>query len=164
MEAAVRALFKFFVIAGVVLGVAAILGLFVMSSLARIDGVKEVPIPTESYISGHARNADYADSYRIEMKYNPFRHIHDVMEHAFEKGSGAIYSTDKEVCYEGVAPGLTYRISYILEKDADPPSLTVSTTVHYVAAKGEWYFTAVNPLHKMLTPYMVDRMSKVTIN
>jgi hypothetical protein len=159
----VRSLFKFVFLTGLVLAVTALLGLFVMSSLARIDGVKSVPIPSDSYISGHARRADYADAYRVEMEFSNYRHIGDVIDNAFEKGSGAIYRSDKEVCFEGVAPGLTYRTSYILEYDADPPALTVSTTVHYVKTKGEIYFFFVMPIHKMIVPYMLDRMSKATV-
>lgn len=148
----------------VVLGGTALLGLFVMSGLARADGVKQVPIPSDSYITSHVRAADYADSYRVGMEFDPYGSIDDVIDNAFEKGSGAIYRTDKEVCYEGVAPGLTYRISYIHDRDISPHTLTVSTTVHYVDAKGKWYFMLALPIHKMLVPYMVDRMSKVSID
>jgi hypothetical protein len=158
-----RWLFKFLVIGGVVIVAAALLGLFVMSSMARMHGVKSISIPSDYYISGHLRNADYADAYRVKMEFTPYRSIDDVIENAWEKGSGAIYRTDKEVCYEGVAPGLTYRVSYILDLEADPPTLTVCTTVHYVETKGQWYFAAVMPVHKMLMPFMVDRMSKASV-
>lgn len=159
-----RSLFKLVFLAGVVLGATALLGLFVMSSLARIDGVEAVAVPAESYVSGHARRADYADAYRVEMRYSNYRHIGDVIDNAFHKGSGAIYRSDREVCFEGVAPGLTYRTSFILEHGAEPPALTVSTTVHYVKKKGEIYFFLAMPVHKMLVPYLLDRMSKATIN
>jgi hypothetical protein len=159
-EVAVRSMFKFTFIAAVVLAATALLGLFVMSSLARIDGVTPIPIPDGSYISSHVRNADYADSYRVEMQFSNYRHIGDVIDNAFAKGSGAIYRTEKEVCFEGVAPGLTYRVSYILEREATPPALTVSTTVHYIDTRGKIYFFLALPIHKMLVPYMLDRMSK----
>lgn len=154
-----RVLFKFAFLGGVVIVAAALLGLFIMSSVARMHGVESVPIPPDSYISGHAGNADYADAYRAKMEFNPYRNIDEVIEQAWEKGSGAIYRSDKEVCYEGVAPGLTYRVSYILDFKANPRTLTVCTTVHYVKTKGEWYFALVMPFHKMLMPFMVDRMS-----
>lgn len=159
----VRTLFKFVFLTGVVLGATALLGLFVMSSLARIDGVKGVPVPAESYISGHASRADYADAYRVEMPFSNYRHIGDVIDNAFHKGSGAIYRTDREVCFEGVAPGLTYRTSYILEYDADPPALTVTHTVHYIKTKGEVFFFLAMPVHKMLVPYLLDRMARATV-
>jgi len=155
-----RSIIKFVFLAGIVLAVTAVLGLFVMSSLARIDGVKTVAVPTDSYISGHIRNADYYDAYRIDMDYSNYANIGDVINNAFAKGNGAIYRTDKEVCFEGEAPGLIYRVSYILERDGEDSALTVSTTVHYRQPRGEWYFFFAMPIHKMVVPYMLDRMAK----
>jgi hypothetical protein len=158
-----RTIFKFVLIVGVVIVATALLGLFVMSSVARMHGVESVSIDDDTYISGYARDADYADAYRVKMDFNPFRSIDDVIDHAFEKGNGAVYRTDKEICYEGVAPGLTYRVSYILDLEAGPPTLTVCTTVHYADKTGPWYFGAVLPFHRMLVPFMVDRMSNTSM-
>jgi hypothetical protein len=158
-----RAIFKFLVIGGVVIVATALLGMFIMASVARMHGVESISVPNDTYISGYARRADYSDAHRVKMEFNPFRSIDDVIDHAWEKGSGAVYRTDKEVCYEGVAPGLTYRVSYMLDLEARPPTLTVSTTVHYVEQKGRWYFGAIMPFHKMLMPFMVDRMSKARV-
>lgn len=158
-----RTLLKVFVVAGVVLGLTAFLGLFVMSSLARVDGVAAAAIPNESYLSGATEGADYADAYRVPMEFNPFGNIDDVAEHAFEKGKEEIHRTDDEVVYQGVAPGLRYDIAYLLERRTRPATLTVCTTVRCQTRTGRIYLTLVKPIHKMLLPYMVKRMSNAVV-
>lgn len=158
-----RTLVKVLVVAGVVLGLTAFFGLFVMSNLARIDGVAAAAIPNESYLSGSSQMCDYADAYRIPMEFNPFRNIDDVADNAFEKGRGEIHRTDKEVVYEGIAPGLRYDISYLLERRTQPSTLTVCTTVRCETRTGRIYLTLVKPIHKMLLPYMVKRMSNAVV-
>jgi hypothetical protein len=149
--------------AAIVLGVTAFLGLFVMSSLARVNGVKEVAVPNASVLAGAAAKADYADAYRIGMEFCPFRHIDDVAANAFEKGSAELRRSETEVMYEGVAPGVRYNISYILDREATPMTLTVCTVVNGAGRTGPAYLTLVKPIHRMLVPYMVNRMSNVTI-
>jgi hypothetical protein len=160
----IRTLFKVLFVGGFILGLTALLGLFVMSNLARIDGVAPTAVPNESYLSSLAERADYSDAYRIPMEFNPFGKVDDVADHAFEKGSAEIRRSDDEVVYRGEAPGLHYDISYLLERRTQPATLTVCTTVRYDDRKGRIYFTLVKPIHKMLMPYLLKRMSNATVN
>jgi hypothetical protein len=155
-----RTVFKVIFIGGIVIVGAALLGLFLMSSIARMNGVESLSIPADTYISGHAQTADYTDAYRTEMLFNQYRNIDDIIANAWEKGSGAIYRTEKEVCYEGASLGTTFRISYILDLEAKPVTLTVCRTIHYADTKAEWYYPVVMPFQRMLMPFMVDRMAK----
>jgi hypothetical protein len=43
-------------------------------------------------------------------------------------------------------------------------TLTVCTVVHEEGRTGKVYLPLVKPIHRMLVPYMVNRMSNVTIN
>jgi len=159
-----RTLVKVVFVAAVILGITAFAGLFVMSSLARINGVHEVPVPNASVLANEAARADYSDAYRIEMEFCPFRNIDDVAANAFERGSAELTRTDSEVMYEGVAPGVRYNISYILDRSADPPTLTVCTAARKEGKTGMVYLPLVKPIHRMLVPYLVNRMSNATIN
>jgi len=152
-----RTLLKIVIGAGIVLVVVVGLGLTVMSYLARMDNVYEVPIPPESLIAPSADAANYADAWRGDLR-GFYRGIDHVVENAFHKPV-EIQRSDREVLYEGAAPGLRYRISYILDTDSQPRGIIVCTTVNILSRTGRVYWTVVRPIHRALIPYMVKRMA-----
>lgn len=144
--------------AGVVL-IVGVLGLLVMSGVAVGHGVEPVPLPLQSYIAAGAASADYTDAYRVPMPYGGFRTIDDVIANAFQKGR-EIHRSDEEVVYEGDAPGLHFYVSYLLDRTATPPTLTMATRVRYLNRTGRWYFIVVRQVHRRLTPIMLDQMAQ----
>jgi len=148
----------------IVIAIVGLIGVAVMGGLARSDGVENAEIPPDSYIFGYAGQADYADAYVAPMQFSAFGNIDAVAANAFERGDHEIHRSEREVTFEGTAPGVTYQISYILDLSASPATLTVCTAVHVENRRGRAYFTVVKPIHKMLLPYLVNRMSKSNID
>jgi hypothetical protein len=142
--------------AGVVL-IVGVLGLFIMSGVAVSHDVERVPVPVHSFFAVGAAGADYVDAYQAPMPYSGFRTIEQVIANAFHKGS-EIYREDNEVVYECEAPGLKYRIAYILDREANPPTLTVAVRVHHITRTGLWYVRVVRPVYRLMIPIAVDRM------
>jgi hypothetical protein len=142
--------------AAIVLVIVAALGLTVMSYLARMDNVYEVPVPPESLIAPSAAGADYADAWRGELR-GSYRDIEHVAANAFHTPV-EIQRDDREVLYEGAAPGLRYRISYILDHESRPHGIVVCTTVNVLSRTGRVYWTLVRPIHRALVPYLLKRM------
>ena len=133
------------------------LGLFVLSGIAQTHGVVEVPA-SENFASVDIANADYADAWRAELHYRSYRDIEQVSQRAFRKGK-EIFRNDSEVVYQGTAPGLTYQISYQLDRGTSPHTIMVTTTVRYRNRLGHAYWFFVRPGHRMLTPFRVDQMA-----
>jgi len=150
-------IFKIVVSAAIVLFVVSALGLTVMSYLARMDNVYEVPVPPGSLIAPSAAKADYADAWRGELR-GTYRDVDHLIENAFHKPV-ELQRDDREVLYEGVAPGLRYRISYMLDTDDQPQAIVVCTAVHILSRTGRIYWTVIRPVHRALIPYMLKRMA-----
>jgi hypothetical protein len=152
-----RILFKIVVGAAIVVVVVGGAGLVVMSYLARVDNVYVVPIPPGSLIAPTAAKADYSDAWRGELR-GSYRDIDHLIDNAFHKPV-ELQRDDREVLYEGAAPGLHYRISYILDTDDRPHAIVVCTAVHVLNRTGRIYWTLVRPVHRALIPYMLKRMA-----
>ncbi|MDH3197427.1 MAG: DUF2867 domain-containing protein [Candidatus Krumholzibacteria bacterium] len=152
-----RTIFKIVVGAAIVVVVVGACGLVVMSYLARLDNVYEVPVPPGSLIAPTAASADYSDAWRGELR-GSYRDIEHVIENAFHKPV-ELQRDDREVLYEGAAPGLRYRISYILDRDSRPQAIVACTTVKILNRSGRIYWTLIRPVHRALIPYMLKRMA-----
>lgn len=133
------------------------LGLFVLSGIAQTHGVVEVPT-SENYASVDVMKADYADAWRAEMKERVYRDIDEVSSRAFRKGK-EIFRNESEVVYQGTNPGLTWQVSYQLDRGTVPQTLMVTTTVRYHNRLGKVYWFFARPVHRMLTPFRVDQMA-----
>jgi hypothetical protein len=154
---------RFIAIGSAVALVVGVVGLFIMAGVAAGHGVERVQIPVDSYIALVAAAADYADAYRAPMPYGGYRNIDEVIAKAFKKGR-EVYRGDEEVVYEGEARGVHYMVSYILDNKGDPPTLTVATRIRYVTDQGRWYFRVERPIHRRLTPIMLDQMASSAAN
>lgn len=150
---------KTIIVFAVVIAVVGMLGLVVMSGLARFDGVHEVPVPAHSFLAELADDADYSDAWRAEMEFSAFADINQVADAAFRKGK-ELKRSDKEVVFSGRSLGLRFEISYTLERTSNPPALIVSTVVHTESRLGTAYWTVARPVHRMLLPFMVNRMAR----
>jgi len=141
----------------VVVGLFSFLGLFVLAGIAQTHGVVEVPA-AENFASVDVANADYADAWRAELNFRTYRDIEQVSERAFRKGKQT-FRNESEVVYQGTSPGLTYQVSYQLDRGTAPHTIMVTTTVHYHNRLGRAYWFFVRPVHRMLTPFRVDQMA-----
>jgi hypothetical protein len=133
------------------------LALFVLAGIAQTHGVVEVPA-SENYASVDIVNADYADAWRADLVERTYKDIDQVGERAFRKGK-QIFRNESEVVYQGAAPGLTWQVSYLLDRGTAPNTLMVTTTVRYHNRLGRAYWFLVKPVHRRLTPFRVDQMA-----
>lgn len=133
------------------------LGLFVLAGIAQTHGVVEVPA-SENYASVDIAKADYADAWRAEMTDRTYADIDRLRERAFRKGK-EIFRNESEVVYQGTAPGLTWQMSYQLDRSTAPHTIMVTTTVRYRNRLGKVYWFFVKPVHRKLTPFRVDQMA-----
>jgi len=76
----------------------------------------------------------------------------------FNKGDSEIHRSDTELVYAGTAPGLTYNVGYSFGTDGHVRTLVVSTTVTIHSRTGKVYWTIVRPFHRLIVPFMLDRM------
>jgi hypothetical protein len=129
-----------------------------MSAVASSHDIVTMPIPENTFISGNAPTADYAEAVVGPMNYRIYKSIEQVEEHAFHKGDEVVHRDDHEVVYRGKAPGLNYQISYILDTDVYPTRLIVATTVRTRNRLGRAYWLLVKPIHKLVVPVALDRM------
>lgn len=151
-------LFKILAGVAVVVAIVALLGLGAMSTLARVDGVHEIPVPSTSLIAANAAAANYADAWRIDMPLDCFANVDAMAKNAFYTPV-EIQRDATEVVYEGSAPGLHYEVSYILDRSTHPPAIEVCTAVHIDNREGRLYWAFVHPIHRMIVPYMLKRMA-----
>jgi hypothetical protein len=152
-------LFKVVVVTLVIVAFTAFIGLIIMAGVAGTHGVKRIDIPPKSYLAATAPSADYADAYMIKMEFVAYRDIHQVIENATIKGDDETFRSANEVVYEGKAPGLRYHVAYILNREPNPPTLAMVTTVRILNKEGRWYWKLVRPIHRCLAPYMLDRLA-----
>lgn len=138
--------------------VACAIGLFVMAGVAQSHDVVRIPVPQNTFIASTQAMADYSDAFVAPMTYSTFRDIERVAQQAFHRGKREVFRDEREVAYEGTAPGLSYHVSYILMKDPAPQTLTVATTVRFENKKGRYYWMVVKHGHRRLLPYLLDRM------
>ncbi|MEM8861815.1 MAG: hypothetical protein AAGD96_26125 [Chloroflexota bacterium] len=102
--------------------------------------------------------ADYVDAYRAPLRSSSLQDIDTVVYKAFQKGN-EISRTGSEVIFQEGAPGLDFAVSYRLEPDDEPRTLTMTTAVLFKGTKGKRYFRFVCPVHCTLTPFMISRMA-----
>ncbi len=143
----------------VVLIVCAI-GLFVMAGVAQSHGVVPIPLPPGTFIAGTEPTSDYADAYIVPMQYRSYRDVARVAQLAFHRGDKEVYRDEREVVYEGERAGIHYYISYMLMKDPQPTTLTVTTVVKYTdPKKGRYLWMVGRQIHRRMMPYLLDRMA-----
>ena len=155
-----KSFLQFIVIAVIGIGALLFVGLFTMSTVATSHDIVRVPIPRASYLSGAASTAHYADAYIAPMRYSSYVSIEEVEEEVFHKGRREVQRTGAELVYAGKAPGVSYQIAYLLDVNARPRTLTVSTTVIVHNRVGRVYWILTRPIHRMVVPAMLDRMAQ----
>jgi len=102
--------------------------------------------------------ADYIDAYSSLLVGTNLQTIDKVAEKAFQKGK-EIFRSKSEVVYQDGAPGLDFLVSYRLDSESSPKTLTITTAVFYKEPKGRRYFRLISPIHRTLAPFMLSRMT-----
>lgn len=149
---------KTILIAAVVMAVAGFIGLFVMSGVASSHGVRRIDLPPGCHAAAVAEKADYTDAYQSPMTYMAFKSIDEAAAATFAPGR-EVQRTETEVAYTGYRGGARYDISYVLDRSADPPTITVATAVRLPSRKSRVYWFVAGRVHRMLFPYLLDRMA-----
>jgi len=151
-------LFKVLVMTLVVVAITAVVGLGIMAGVAGTHDVKRVAVPKNCSLSAIAGTSDYIDAFRGPMEYASYRTIEEVSQNATIKGDMEIHRNKYEVVYAGSAPGITYQVAYVLDREAFPPTIAMVTAVKFAGKKGRYYWKVMRPIHRCLAPYMVDRL------
>lgn len=156
----VGVIIRIVILGAIVLLIAGGIGLFVMAGVAQSHDVVHIPVPPNTYASSTEPMADYSDAFIAPMNYSVFSNIDRVAQQAFHRGDREVFRDEHEVAYEGTKFGLKYTVSYILEKDQSPQTLTVATTVKVVDPKkrARYLIMIGKPIHHCLIPYLLDRM------
>lgn len=148
------------ILAAIVVLIACGIGLFVMAGVAQSHDVVHIPVPPSTYVESTLPMSDYSDAFIAPMGYSTFANIDRVAQQAFHRGDKEVFRDQHEVAYEGRKFGLSYVVSYILEKDQSPQTLAVATTVKVVDEKkhARYLLVILKPIHRALIPYLLDRM------
>ncbi len=134
-------------------------GLFIMAGVAQSHDVVRIPVPPNTFIAGTLPTSDDSDAYVGPMDYSTFRDIERVAQQVFHRGTREVYRDEREVAYDGTAFGMSYRISYILNKETSPQTLAVATTVQFGPQKRtRYYWKVAKQVNRRLLPYLLDRM------
>jgi hypothetical protein len=152
----IGAIFRAAIATLVVVAITGALGLIVMAGVAATHGVVHIPVPGTSYLS--SIQADYVDACRAPMEYNTYRDITRVTAFIQHNGERETYRSDYEIVYEGRAPGVTYFVSYMLDRTTSPHTLSMVTAVRIHNRKGSYFWTAFRPVYRRLAPYLLDRL------
>ncbi len=151
---------RILILGAIVVMIACGVGLFVMAGVAQSHDVVHIPVPPNTYVVSTEPMSDYSDAFIAPMTYSFFANIDRVAQQAFHRGDKEVFRDEHEVAYEGRKFGLSYVVSYILEKDQSPQTLTVATTVKVVDPKkrARYLLMIGKPIHRCLIPYLLDRM------
>jgi hypothetical protein len=154
----IGAIFRAAVATLIVVAIAAVLGLVVMAGVAATHGVVHIPVPSSSYLS--SVKADHIDAYRAPLEYNTYRDIARLTAFIQHNGERETYRSDDEIVYEGRAPGVTYFVSYILDRTTNPQTLSMVTAVRIHDRKGRYFWKVFRPVYRRLAPYLLDRLAQ----
>lgn len=126
------------------------------------DEVAEIPVPPDSLIAQYLENHGYGDAYLVELPAGRFSTVEELHAAAFECPR-VIQQNLEEILCAGNAPGLQYKVSYMLRQQGGPYGQAVAivaTVVHDQTTLGKIYFFVVRPLHRFGVPWLVRRMVK----
>jgi hypothetical protein len=154
----VRSILKAFIAVAIIVAFVSLVGVFIMAGVAGTHDVVPIPVPSGSSLS--TMKSDYADAYRAPLTYNTYRNIDRVAEHAYHTGAVEVSRNENEIVFEGYRGGVRYFISYMLDRQTTPNTLTVITLVRVHSTTGDYLWKVVRPVHKRLAPYLLDRMAQ----
>jgi hypothetical protein len=157
----IATVFRAFAVAVIIIALVAGFGLFIMAGIAATHNVVRVPVPSSSYLTSLTQHSDFSTAYRAPLDLNTFRNINEVAAYAFFRGDRELARTDDEVVYTGSQFGLHYFFSYMLDKQANPQTLTVVTLVRFRNQKGRYAWQIVGRIQHRLIPYLLDRMAQL---
>jgi hypothetical protein len=151
-------IFRSFVVLVIVLAITGFVGLFIMAGVASTHDVVPIPVPSSSYLA--ALKGDYTSAFRVPLTYNTYRDIAEVAEQAYRLGGREIHRGEHEVVYEAYRGGIRYFTAYLFDSATDPNTLTVVTLVRVHGTRAAWLWKLARPVHKRLSPYLLDRMAQ----
>ena len=144
---------KFAIIVITALVVLGFLLLKILRSVAQNQGVTEVNLPSGSEIERLALHADYVDAYQVTVEKAS---IPESLFVASYGGNREVARTDQEIVTEGIAPGLSFLVSYH-SADGNPQYTIFSTAVFYESVLGRICFFFVRPVHGRIVPFMLSQ-------
>ena len=147
-----------FVAAAVVIAIVGLIGVFIMAGVAGTHDVVPIPVPSASYLSNF--KYDYIDAYRAPLTNATYRDIERLSAETFRLGAVEIYRDEQEIVYEGFRGGIRYYISYLLDRNTGPNTLTMVTLVRIHSTRSEYFWKVARPIHKRLAPYLLDRITQ----
>ena len=146
------------IVLALVVAIVGLIGLFIMAGVAGTHDVVSVPVPSDGYLA--SLKHDYVDAYRAPLRFNTYRDIDRLSREAFRLGGVEVYRSEHEIVYEGYRAGIRYYLSYTLDWKTSPNTLTMVTLVRLHGTDAEYAWKAVKPIHKRLSPYLLDRMAQ----
>ncbi len=150
--------FRTLAVLALVVAIVGLIGLFIMAGVAGTHDVVSIPVPSDGYLAGMKH--DYTDAYRAPLRYNTYRDIDRLSREAFRLGGAEVYRSENEIVYEGYRAGIRYYLSYTLDWKTSPNTVTMVTLVRVHGTNAEYAWKAVKPIHKLLSPYLLDRMAQ----
>ena len=141
-----------------VVAIVGLIGLFIMAGVAGTHDVVRIPVPSDGYLS--TMKHDFVDAYRAPLRFSTYRDVDRLSREAFRLGGVEVYRSEHEIVYEGYRAGIRYYLSYTLDWTTSPNTLTMVTLVRVHGTNAEYAWKAVKPIHKRLSPYLLDRMAQ----
>jgi hypothetical protein len=151
-------LFKVLIVGLIILGLTSAAGLAIMAVVAGTHDVKSVPVPKGSSLYTISSMWDYADAYRRPMDFNAYRDIKQVAENVSIKGATETHRSANEIVYGGKLPGIDYQVAYLIDHSGYPSAIETVTCYKFTSSKGRYLWKLFRPIHKCLSPYMLDKL------